>query len=90
MKQRPLPYHITKPPAAIRNAKMDNIVLVPASLLPLKGMYQPIANSLPTGSVLICDTAVKPRLQAILTRVAAFFRSHGHQVSIFPAASLTA
>ncbi len=90
MNHRLLPSRITTPPAAVRHAKLDNIALVPASMLPLKGTYRPIANKLPKGSVLICDTPAKPKLQAILTKVATFFRSHGRQVrtlSVFSLAS---
>ena len=48
MKQMTLPYqiHIGKPPRAIRKAKLDNIALVPASLLFQKGKYQIFANNL--------------------------------------------
>lgn len=47
-----LPYPLSEPPARLKKAKLDNIALVPASLLPLKGTYQPIANNLPTRRVL--------------------------------------
>jgi hypothetical protein len=47
-----LPYGVGEPPARLKKARLDNIALVPASLLPLKGTYQPLANRLPTGSVL--------------------------------------
>jgi hypothetical protein len=48
----PLPYSFAEPPMRLKKARLDNIALVPASLLPMKGTYQPIANNLPTGSVL--------------------------------------
>jgi len=38
------------------------VALVPAPLLPRKGKYQKIANSLPKGGVFICQTNKKPRL----------------------------
>ncbi len=79
-----LPYRITRPPRAIRKARLDNIALVPANMLPLKGTYQPIANQLPTGSVLIYENHAKPQLQAILTKVAAFFKQRGYVVQIIP------
>ena len=81
----PLPYRITRPPKAIRKASFDNIALVPANMLPLKGTYQPIANKLPKGSVLIYETNAKPKLHAILAKVAAYFRSQGHQVTTLSA-----
>ena len=65
--------HIGKPPRAIRKAKLDNIALVPASLLSRKGKYQTIANNLPGQGVLICETEKKERMSHILEYVAAFF-----------------
>jgi hypothetical protein len=85
MKQLKLPYQITKPPVAIRNARMDNIALVPASLLVGENVkYQTITNNLPKGSVLICATPQKPRIARVLSQVAAFLREKGHVVRILP------
>ena len=47
-----LSYHISEPPARLKKARLDNIALVPASLLPLKETYMSLANTYPTGSVL--------------------------------------
>jgi hypothetical protein len=88
MKQLRLPYHIVRAPRAVRKARLDNITLVPASLLPRKGKYQAIANNLPKGSILLCAAPAKPKLQAIMIKVAAFFRSHGHQATILPTSSI--
>src|SRR5438270_475201 len=52
---KPIQYRITNPPAALRKARLDNIALVPASLLLNKGKYQTIANNLPGRGVLICQ-----------------------------------
>lgn len=82
--RRPIPYHITQVPNAVRNARLDNIALVPASLLPKKGRYQTIANNLPRGGILICETGEKQRLTTILERVAQFFRQRGHFVRTLP------
>ncbi len=78
------PYHIVNPPRAIRKAKLDNIALVPASLLFQKGKYQTIANNLPGQGVLICETEKKERMTHILDRVATFFRQRGHFVRMLP------
>jgi hypothetical protein len=72
MKQLQLPYHIGSPPRALKKARLDNIALVPVSLLSRKGKYQTIANNLPKGSVLTCQTVQKPRLNAILASVTSF------------------
>jgi hypothetical protein len=82
---KPLPSSIGRPPRTLRNARLDNIALVPASLLTKKGTYQVIANNLPGRGVLICQTDKKERITQILERVAAFFRQHGHTVKILPA-----
>jgi len=80
MKPMTLPYSIGNPPRAIRKARLDNIALVPASLLPRKGKYQTIANNLPGQGVLICRNEKKERISHILERVAIFFRQRGHFV----------
>jgi hypothetical protein len=79
-----LNYRIMRPPRAIRMARLDNIALVPASLLSQKGKYQTIANNLPGQGVLICETDKKERITTILERVAAFFRQKGHFVKTLP------
>ncbi len=84
MKQMTLPYHIGKPPRAIRKVKLDNIALVPASLLYRKGKYQTIANNLPRQGVLLCEAHKKERISHILERVADFFRQKGHVVKTLP------
>ncbi len=80
--------HFGKPPRAIRKAKLDNIALVPASLLFQKGKYQTIANNLPGEGVLICEADKKERISRILERVADFFRRNGHFVRTLPFSSL--
>ncbi len=48
-------YRFSRPPKALRqsNVKLDNVALVPGSLLPFKNEYQQIANRLPKGEILI-------------------------------------
>jgi spermidine synthase len=84
MKQQLFPYHIGRPPQALRKAKLDNIALVPASLLFRKEKYRTIANNLPGQGVLICQTEKKERLSHILEHVADFFRKNGRFVRILP------
>ena len=76
--------HIGKPPRTIRKAKLDNIALVPASLLFQKGKYQTIANNLPGEGVLICEADKKERISRILEHVADFFRQNGRVVKMLP------
>ena len=46
-------YRFRRPPRVLRKAQLDNLALVPASLLPFKEQYQQIANELPHGVSLI-------------------------------------
>ena len=77
-----LPYHISEPPARVKKARLDNIALVPASLLPLKGTYQNVANSYPIGSVLCISGTAKQ--QKIISTITQFFRDHGRSVITIP------
>jgi hypothetical protein len=83
MKQH-FPYQFGNPPKALRKAKLDNIALVPASLMSQKGKYQTIANNLPGHGVLICHTEKQEQISHILERVATFFREKGHFVRTLP------
>lgn len=82
-----LPFVFGEPPARLKKARLDNIALVPASLLPLKGTYQSLANRLPTGSVLVVPGT--PRQQKIIEKVRSFFRDHGRQVITLPIEKIT-
>ena len=84
MKQLQLPFHIVEPPRSVRKAQLDNIALVPASLLFKKSKYQRIANNLPQGGILICQTEQKQRITNILDQVAAWLRHNGHFVRTLP------
>ena len=77
-----LPYHFSEPPARLKKAKLDNIALVPASLLPLKGTYQSVANSYPTGSVLCVPGTIKQK--KIVATISQFFWDHGRSVITMP------
>lgn len=88
MKQLRLPYHFVRAPRTVRKARLDNIALVPASLLPRKGKYQRIANNLPKGGVLICETHKRQRITHILSRVATWLSENGHFVRTLPSSML--
>ena len=87
MRNNSLPYSFSEPPARLKKARLDNIALVPASLLKNKAIYQPIANTLPTGSVLVVPGTL--RQQKIMSKVTSFFRSHGRQVLSYPLEKIT-
>jgi hypothetical protein len=85
--KRLLPYRLMRPPKAVRQARLDNIALVPASLLVHKQKYKSIANNLPTGSVLICSPTL-PKQQQTLAKVASYFKNLGHHVTTLPASQI--
>jgi predicted DNA-binding WGR domain protein len=65
--------------------RLDNLALVPASLLPHKARYQRIANQLPPGAVLVVlPTEAGPERDALQT-TAARFLAKGHPVTTIEA-----
>jgi len=79
---KPLAYSLSEPPETLKKARLDNIALVPASLLFQKDTYMPIANTLPTGSVLCVPQT--QRQKTILSHVATYFKERGHHVITLP------
>jgi hypothetical protein len=78
---------VGEPPHALQHARLDNIALVPASLLPLKGTYTEIANRFPTGSVLCVPGTQKQR--TIMATITKFFKDHGYTVITMPLENIT-
>lgn len=76
-------YKVSQPPRQLRKARLDNISLVPASLLPLKNKYQPLANQLPNGSILCVSNS--QRHTRIMEKLTTIFRTMGRQVTTLPA-----
>ena len=52
-------YRLTNPPKALLKARLDNIAIVPASMLGLKALWQTAANTLPQGGVLSMSLAAE-------------------------------
>ena len=73
-------YRLTNPPKALLKARMDNIAIVPASMLGLKALWQTTANTLPQGGVLLCHSQQNTRQRKLLERIGETFREHGHTV----------
>ena len=78
-------YRVTRPPRRIRKAKLDNLALVPASLLPFKDQWQEVANRKAGEHVLIVLPKAEKRPRRVLERVAAHLREKGHQVTTLSA-----
>jgi hypothetical protein len=79
----------TAPPRAVRTAKLDNIALVPGNLLRFKASWQPIANRLPPGSMLIYLPPEEKPSRQILERVAVGLKQHGRHVVTLVAPRVT-
>src|SRR3982750_1716562 len=73
-------YRLTNPPKALLKARMDNIAIVPASMLPLTPLVKEKVNTLPKGGVFLCYAKENTRQRKILERVEETFREHGHTV----------
>lgn len=69
-----------KPPRSLANAKLDNLTLVPASLLPFKREWQRLANELPQGGVLICVPTQEDKRRQTFIAVARRLRDKGMRV----------
>ena len=73
-------YRFTRPPKALFKARLDNIAIVPASMLPLPQTLKEKINTLPKGGVFLCYAEENSRQRKILERVEETFREHGHVV----------
>ncbi len=82
-------HRISRAPGAIRNARLDNLALVPASMLPYKEQWQRIANELPQGSTLIILPSPSSKQRRNCEKVARQLREAGHQVVTLPAEEVT-
>jgi hypothetical protein len=83
-------WHLYRPPAALRrrHVRLDNVALVPASLLPRKATYQALANTLPQGELLIVLPTQNTQEQRTLQTVATLWRAKGRRVTTIAADQL--
>jgi hypothetical protein len=77
---KPCRYRLTHPPQALLKARLDNIAIVPASMLPLPQTIKEKVNTLSKGGVFLCYAKENSRQRKILERVEETFREHGHVV----------
>ena len=78
--KRPFRYRLTTPPKALLKARLDNIAIVPASMLPLTQTLKEKVNTLPKGGVFLCYAKENTKQKRILERVEETFREQGHAV----------
>ena len=79
-------------PRALRRpqVKLDNLTLVPASLLPRKADYEAIANDLPRGEVLLVLPPADSPERRTMQRLAQLFRAKGRHVTVLTEERLVA
>ena len=78
--KKPYRYRLTHPPKALLKARLDNIAIVPASMLPLTKLLKEKVNTLPPGAVFLCYAVENTRQRKVLERVEETFREQGHAV----------
>jgi hypothetical protein len=64
--------------------KLDNIAIVPASMLVGKESLQETVNTLPRRQVFLCHTKENTKQKRILERVKEIFRRLGYAVTLLP------
>ncbi len=70
-----------RPPRAIRKAKLDNLALIPGSLLAFKEEWQDLANKLPEGSILIILPSSNGSARQTLEKVSRSMKAKGQRVA---------
>lgn len=73
---------ITRPPRTVRKAMLDNLAVLPGSMLSSIARYQELANELPDGGVLLVLPLNSPKQKAALLAVAKLLAEQGHQVRV--------
>lgn len=81
---RPFRYKFTRVPKALRRARLDNIAIVPASMLVGKESLKETVNRLPRRQVFLCHTKENTKQKRILERVKEIFRRLGYAVTLLP------
>jgi hypothetical protein len=81
---RPFRYRLTRPPRAIRSAQLDNIAIVPASMLTDKEDLKEKVKKLPGRQVFLCHTKENTKQRQLLERVREVFRRLGYVVTLLP------
>lgn len=74
-------YRFTNPPKSLTKAKLDNIAIVPASMLPFGESFKQLLEGQPEGGVFLCHAKKNSRQTRILERVGELFQERGHRVT---------
>jgi Fe-S oxidoreductase len=81
---RPFRYRLTRAPRAIRRATLENIAIVPASMLAGKESLNEKVGKLSRRQVLLCHTKDNTQQKRVLERVQEVFRRLGYAVTLLP------
>jgi len=73
-----------------RALRLDNLALVPGSLLPHKSVYQRLANQLPAGAVLVVLPDDDSAERRMLQEAAARLKAKGHAIATLSVADVLA
>jgi hypothetical protein len=81
---RPFRYRLVRPPRAIRQARMDNIAIVPASMLFGKERLKGKVKRFPRRQAFLYHTKENTKQKRILERVKEVFQRLGYAVTLLP------
>jgi hypothetical protein len=81
---RPFRDKLTRPPRAFMRAKLDNIAIVPASMLTSKVSLKEKVKRMPRGQVFLCHAKENTKQKMILERVKEVFARLGYAVTLLP------
>ena len=81
-------WKLSAPPPVLRWAILDNLVLVPGSLLPFKKEWQQLANEFPRGTILIILPTRDSRPRQMLKKMSEGMAAQGQRVAVVPADQL--
>jgi hypothetical protein len=82
------PFRFSRPPKELRKARLDNLVLVPASLLPFKEHYQQLANEQPQGTTLVVLPEETNPQRLALETVVTTLQAKGQRVATLAATQI--
>jgi hypothetical protein len=82
--RKPYRYRLTRAPKALRRARLDNIAIVPASMLSGKEDLQEKVRKLPRRQVLLYHAKGNSKQKRILEQVKAIFARLGYAVTLLP------
>jgi Fe-S oxidoreductase len=81
---RPFRYKLRRPPRAIMRAQLDNIAIIPASMLTSQKTLNEKVKKFPRRQVFLCHTKENMRQKRILEHVKEVFQRLGYAVTLLP------